>query len=411
MRHQRADLAPRADGLQRGIDDTARRLGNFGENVRGSPKGDDRPRPADIAFALQVTLHDMHHGAVKRIAVTRDRMCTACRGGGVVRRTTCDCCRGAKVVPERKVLEVHVQRGTRIGDAVRLAGDGDQLPGGSAPGDVVITMALKRHDTPTPPPSPAAEAAGDPKAAQVQQVREAFYRVRGRVEGRFAPHSERKAAHGECMRLFYRLDEISDVSDALRAERKELAKEIQRTQDMLGIEEERPQTPPPAVDPKAFQVQQVRAAHDQLRARVEGPDVPLKLRKGAHEECMRLFYRLDEISDVSDSVRAERKELAKEIQRTQDALGIEEERPPTPQPTVDPKAFQVQQVRAAHDQLRARVEAPGVPLKVRKGAHEECMRLFFRLDEISEISDALRAERKELALQIQRTQDALGVDH
>ena len=46
-------------------------------------------------------------------------------------------------------------------------------------------------------------------------------------------------------------------------------------------------------------------------------------RKQAHEECMRLLFKLDEVKEVSEAVRAERKTLAKEIQTTQDGLGVD----------------------------------------------------------------------------------------
>jgi hypothetical protein len=79
----------------------------------------------------------------------------------------------------------------------------------------------------------------------------------------------------------------------------------------------------PTADPKALQVMQVRESHTKLRVAVEGQSVTLQMRKGFHEECMRLLFKLDEIKDVSEALRAERKALAKEIQSTQDLLEVD----------------------------------------------------------------------------------------
>lgn len=157
-----------------------------GRRERGEPK------PKDVVHELAVSLEDMYNGKTKKLAATCDRLCKQCDGRGVregAPEPTCgDCkgrgfrvmmqplmagmmqqvqvacrgcqgtgksvkpadvctgCRGDKVIKERKILEVHVEKGMKKGDHVRFAGDGDQVPGVKLSGDILIIIAQKPHD-------------------------------------------------------------------------------------------------------------------------------------------------------------------------------------------------------------------------------------------------------------------------
>ncbi|RQM24542.1 hypothetical protein B5M09_011173, partial [Aphanomyces astaci] len=53
-------------------------------------------------------------------------------------------CRGNKVTKERKVLEVHIEKGMRNGQRITFKGEADQAPGLVA-GDIVFVVQEKEH--------------------------------------------------------------------------------------------------------------------------------------------------------------------------------------------------------------------------------------------------------------------------
>jgi DnaJ homolog subfamily A member 2 len=157
-----------------------------GRRERGEPK------PKDIVHELNVTLEDMYTGKTKKIAVTRDRLCSSCdgrgtkpgaeknacrecRGQGVQIRMQqlfpgmvqqvqvrcqacsgegvqvkpsdlCQGCNGKSIVKERKILEIHIEIGQKKGDHKRFVGEGDQHPSMKLSGDVLIFIQQKPHD-------------------------------------------------------------------------------------------------------------------------------------------------------------------------------------------------------------------------------------------------------------------------
>ena len=73
--------------------------------------------------------------------------CDECAGTGEIipSKDRCSNCKGKKVVPEKKVLEVHIDKGMKGGQTVTFRGESDQAPG-VEPGDVVIVLEEKPHD-------------------------------------------------------------------------------------------------------------------------------------------------------------------------------------------------------------------------------------------------------------------------
>ncbi|KAG2219916.1 hypothetical protein INT45_008553 [Circinella minor] len=158
----------------------------FGFGQGGGRSGPRRGR--DMVHHMKVSLEDLYNGRTSKIAVQKHVICKDCegRGGkeGAVKECTkckgtgytvsmrqmgpmvqqvqqpcsechgqgeiideknkCKTCNGKKVVNDRKVFEVHIDKGMRDGQKITFAGEGDQAPG-IEPGDVVIVLDQKPH--------------------------------------------------------------------------------------------------------------------------------------------------------------------------------------------------------------------------------------------------------------------------
>ncbi|KAJ7210323.1 hypothetical protein GGX14DRAFT_450466 [Mycena pura] len=143
----------------------------------------------DLVHRVHVTLEDLYKGKTTKLALTRNRICSKCKGkggkDGAVRTCTtcsgrgikvtlrqmgpmiqqiqshcdecagtgevinakdrCSQCKGKKVLPEKKVLEVHIDKGMKSGQTVRFRGESDESPT-AEPGDVMIVIEEKPHD-------------------------------------------------------------------------------------------------------------------------------------------------------------------------------------------------------------------------------------------------------------------------
>lgn len=161
--------------------------GGGGGGRGGRPAGPRRGK--DVAHGLKVSLEDLYKGKTTKLALQKNVLCEKCEGkggkeGAVKTCNTChgqgyrvmlrqmgpmmqqiqqpcgDCrgegeiinakdkckhCNARKVMPVRKVLEVHIDRGMRDGRKIVFNGEGDQAPG-TIPGDVVIVLEQKEHD-------------------------------------------------------------------------------------------------------------------------------------------------------------------------------------------------------------------------------------------------------------------------
>jgi len=160
--------------------------GGGGRGRRSGPqKGDD------IVHSIKASLEDLYNGKTVKLAISRNKPCPECdgRGGKVGAEKTCsDCqgrgvrisirqigpgmvqqmqsacttckgvgkmieekdkcksCKGNKVYKDRKVLEVNIEKGMSHGQKIRFGGEADEIPG-TVPGDVIIVVQEKEHDT------------------------------------------------------------------------------------------------------------------------------------------------------------------------------------------------------------------------------------------------------------------------
>ncbi|KAI8363811.1 ATPase GET3 [Choanephora cucurbitarum] len=160
--------------------------GFFGGGGRRGPSGPRRGK--DMMHQLKVSLEDVYLGKTSKLALQKNVLCSKCDGKGgkegavqpcrpcngqgirVIMRQMgpivqqfqqpCDVCRGTgeiinekdrckeclgkKITSERKILEVHIERGMRDGQKITFSKEGDQAPG-IIPGDIVILLDEKPH--------------------------------------------------------------------------------------------------------------------------------------------------------------------------------------------------------------------------------------------------------------------------
>lgn len=160
----------------------------FGGGGGGGGRRRER-RGKDVIHQLGVSLEDLYNGTTRKLALQKNVICDKCEGrggkkGAVEKCGTCrgtgqqviinqfgagmyqqihtqcrDCdgngerinpkdmcktCQGRKIVQERKILEVHIDKGMEDGQKITFSGEGDQTPGLEA-GDIVIVLDEKEH--------------------------------------------------------------------------------------------------------------------------------------------------------------------------------------------------------------------------------------------------------------------------
>lgn len=138
----------------------------FGGGGRSSQRG-PRKGPS-VNHPLKVSLEDLYLGKTVKLAVNRNVIvgdvttCATCRGQGAVMQVrqigpgmlsqvqrTCDACSGqghtAKVKSERKILEVHVQKGMTNNQKIAFKNMADEVPN-MEPGDINFIVQEKPHE-------------------------------------------------------------------------------------------------------------------------------------------------------------------------------------------------------------------------------------------------------------------------
>jgi len=139
----------------------------FGGGRGGGGRAGPRKGPS-IQHPLKVSLEDLYNGKTVKLAINRkvivgeSKTCEGCRGQGVVMEVrqigpgmitqmqrTCSECQGqgnnAKTKNERKVVEVHVEKGAMHNQKITFRGMADEIPGRET-GDVHFIVQEKDHD-------------------------------------------------------------------------------------------------------------------------------------------------------------------------------------------------------------------------------------------------------------------------
>uniref|UniRef100_A0A803JUZ0 DnaJ heat shock protein family (Hsp40) member A1 n=1 Tax=Xenopus tropicalis TaxID=8364 RepID=A0A803JUZ0_XENTR len=91
---------------------------------------------------MQIRIHQLGPGMVQQI----QSVCPECQGQGerINPKDRCKSCNGRKIVREKKILEVHIDKGMKDGQKITFSGEGDQEPGLEA-GDIIIVLDQKDH--------------------------------------------------------------------------------------------------------------------------------------------------------------------------------------------------------------------------------------------------------------------------
>ncbi|XP_010544327.1 PREDICTED: dnaJ protein homolog [Tarenaya hassleriana] len=155
----------------------------------GSSRGRRERRGEDVVHPLKVSLEDLYLGTTKKLSLSRNVICSKCNGKGsksgasmkcsgcqgigmkvtvrhlgpsmiqqmqhvcneckgtgetIDEKDRCLQCKGEKVVPEKKVLEVFVEKGMQNGQKITFPGAADEAPD-TVTGDVVFVIQQKEH--------------------------------------------------------------------------------------------------------------------------------------------------------------------------------------------------------------------------------------------------------------------------
>lgn len=154
---------------------------------RGPKKG------RDIVYPMAVTLEEMYNGATRKLAIQRKvtcekcegrgakpgsqgpQRCNGCRGNGtkirveqvgpgimqriehkcpdcqgsgqtIAEKDKCKNCNGTKITREKKIIEVHIDKGMEDEQKIVFTNQGDIEPGLDLPSDIVIVLDEKPHE-------------------------------------------------------------------------------------------------------------------------------------------------------------------------------------------------------------------------------------------------------------------------
>lgn len=164
-------------------------FGGAGGFFGGGGRSSGPRKTKDLVHRVGITLEELYKGKTTKLALTRNVICAKCKGRGgkeganrscltcsgrgikitlrqmgpmiqqiqstcdecngtgevIQAKDRCSNCKGKKVMPEKKFLEVHIDKGMKGGQTIHFRGESDQSPG-AEPGDVVIVVDEKSHD-------------------------------------------------------------------------------------------------------------------------------------------------------------------------------------------------------------------------------------------------------------------------
>ncbi|XP_044502415.1 chaperone protein dnaJ A6-like isoform X2 [Mangifera indica] len=155
----------------------------------GRSRGRRQKRGEDVVHTLKCSLEELYNGATKKRSLSRNILCSNCKGKGsksgtsgkcygcqgagmkittrqiglgmiqqmqhvcpecrgsgevISERDKCQHCKGNKVSQEKKVLEVHVEKGMQHGQKIVFEGQADESPD-TITGDIVFVLQQKEH--------------------------------------------------------------------------------------------------------------------------------------------------------------------------------------------------------------------------------------------------------------------------
>lgn len=163
----------------------------FGGGGRHHERGPKKGK--DIVYTMNVSLEELYNGATRKLAISKKVVCDKCEGRGtkspslgpqrcagcrgqgfkvrveqvgpsIVQRVESKCnecmgqgevidpknrcknCEGKKIAREKKIIEVHIDKGMEDGHKITFANEGDMEPGLDLPSDIIVVLDEKPHD-------------------------------------------------------------------------------------------------------------------------------------------------------------------------------------------------------------------------------------------------------------------------
>ncbi|XP_044761596.1 dnaJ homolog subfamily A member 1 [Coccinella septempunctata] len=109
---------------------------------RGGKRGSVEQCPTCQGQGMQIQIQQLRPGMIQQIQT----VCSECRGQGerINPKDRCKQCQGKKVVRDRKILEVNIDKGMVDGQKIVFNGEGDQEPE-LEPGDIIIVLDEREH--------------------------------------------------------------------------------------------------------------------------------------------------------------------------------------------------------------------------------------------------------------------------
>ncbi|KAF7663993.1 hypothetical protein LDENG_00193670 [Lucifuga dentata] len=109
---------------------------------RGSRKGAAQMCMSCHGTGMQVRVHQLALGMVQQVST----VCHSCQGQGqrFSHKDRCKACTGRKILRQKKILEVHIDKGMKDGQRIVFHGEGDQEPGLES-GDIIIVLDQREH--------------------------------------------------------------------------------------------------------------------------------------------------------------------------------------------------------------------------------------------------------------------------
>ncbi|KAK3408308.1 dnaJ protein homolog [Eucalyptus grandis] len=111
-------------------------------NGKGSKSGASMTCPGCQGTGMKVTIRQLGPSMIQQM----QQACNECKGTGetINEKDRCPQCKGDKVVPEKKVLEVVVEKGMQNGQKITFPGEADEAPD-TVTGDIVFILQQKEH--------------------------------------------------------------------------------------------------------------------------------------------------------------------------------------------------------------------------------------------------------------------------
>jgi DnaJ family protein A protein 1 len=166
----------------------------FGGGRSRGGGGPSRRRGKDVVYQMNVTLEELYNGTTRKLSIQKKVKCEKCEGRGtrnpnvsaercggcrgtgmqiriehlgpsivqqiqtacsdcggkgerIAAKDKCKACDGKKITREKKILEVHIDKGMEDGQKVTFSGEGDIEAGIEEAGDIIIVLDEKEHET------------------------------------------------------------------------------------------------------------------------------------------------------------------------------------------------------------------------------------------------------------------------